>query len=106
MTPGALVLALLSSCGPSVAQDLFLASNEARRPTHNLSFTLRRETSELHPLGYTVRKSTYLSPVMSLRPGEMVFTVNTPLTMPDGRYAILNVSGEIVDKDENSVPLD
>lgn len=98
---------LLSCSGLAIAQDLFL-KRDTEAGGHDVSFSLQRQTSEVHALGYTVHKSTYLSAKMSLAPGEMVFTPihKTPITMPSGRYAILNFSGEIVDKDEQSVPLD
>lgn len=90
------------------AQEIFLAKQDELPTSHNLTFSLHRETTEQHPLGYTVHKSTYLSPKVSLAPGEMVFTRihDTIITMPEGKYAILDYRGEVVDKDEVSVPLD
>jgi hypothetical protein len=94
----------------ATSQDIFLRQRDPELvpSSHGLTWSLQRQTTERHELGYTVQKSTYLSPKMSLAPGEMVFTRlhDTILKMPEGRYAILNFSGEVVDAQERSVPLD
>lgn len=64
-------------------------------------------SSSLHPLGYTVHHTTYLSPVMKLKPGQVVFTnpKQTPLKMPAGGSAFVGFIGEVVDARNASVPL-
>jgi hypothetical protein len=64
-------------------------------------------SSSLHPLGYTVHHTTYLSPVMKLKPGQVVFTnpKQTPLKMPAGGSAFVGFTGEVVDARNASVPL-
>merc|ERR550514_487561 len=64
-------------------------------------------TSAPHPLGYTVHSATYLSPMMNLKPGQMVFTNprKTPLKMPEGGSMITGFHGEVVDGSNASVPL-
>ena len=65
-------------------------------------------TRTTHPtLGYNILKTTYRSQALPLNPGQVVFTNpgNTPMPMPNGTYAILGFQGQVVDKNNISVPL-
>ena len=61
-----------------------------------------------HELGYNVIEETLVSQSYFLEDGDLVFTdfADTPIPMPDGDYAILGFSGEMVDCNNVSVPLD
>lgn len=62
---------------------------------------------EAHTTPYKVTKETWLSQSLELPPGHMIFTkpFQTPLEMPTGRYAITGFIGDIVDGQNQSVPL-
>lgn len=74
---------------------------------YDRAFTEVRTTSKMHPLGYEVKSSTYLSPAMPLRAGQVVFTNanKTPLKMPPSGSKITGFTGEVVDVNNASVPL-
>lgn len=97
----------VGSCFVAFGQDVFLAKQESPPRPHKFSWKLHEESSEQHSLGYKVTKSTYISDPMPLAPGEMVFTKihDTIITMPEGKYAITNVSGGVSDAQGNDVPL-
>eukprot|EP01045_Picozoa_sp_COSAG04_P027674 COSAG04_NODE_4102_length_2302_cov_1.492056_2_plen_271_part_00 len=63
---------------------------------------------ERHELGYTVIEETLVTQAYYLADGDLIFTdfASTPIPMPEGDYAILGLSGEMVDCNNQSVPLD
>ena len=73
----------------------------------DLTFAEVRTTSRIHPLGYEVKSTTYLSPVLPLRAGQVVFSNprKTPLTMPPSGSMITGFTGQVVDQNNASVPL-
>lgn len=73
----------------------------------NFEFTEVSHSSKLHPLGYTVHQTSFLSPPMSLKPGQVVFTnpKKTPLKMPEDGSMIVGFVGEVVDSNNQSMPL-
>lgn len=72
-----------------------------------IEFTETERTTFVQADGLQVINSTYNSPPMPLKPGQVVFTnpSQTPLAMPDGAYSILGFHGEVVDQYNQSVPL-
>eukprot|EP00937_MAST-01D_sp_MAST-1D-sp2_P002338 g2338.t1 len=73
-----------------------------------MTFTEVERVEFVHPItGVTVINSTYNSPPLPLKPGQVVFTnaAKTPLMMPEGAYAIVGFHGEVVDAQNRSVPL-
>jgi len=61
-----------------------------------------------HELGYTVIEETLVTQSYYLADGELIFTDfnDTIVPMPSGDYAVLGFSGEMVDCNNLSVPLD
>ena len=68
----------------------------------------RPAAREQHELGYTVIEETLVTQAYYLADGDLIFTdfASTPIPMPEGDYAILGLSGEMVDCNNVSVPLD
>jgi hypothetical protein len=75
--------------------------------SQDMTFREVSTTSTTHPYGYTVYSSTYLSPVMNLKPGQVIFTNSreTPMKMPEGGSMLTGFRGEVVDGGNKSVPL-
>jgi hypothetical protein len=61
-----------------------------------------------HELGYTVVSDRMLTKPLYLRNGDLAFTAfdETIVPMPEGDYAVLSVVGDVVDCNNESVPLD
>lgn len=75
-------------------------------------WTLHSRVATVSELGYEKVSETYLSPPMPLAPGQMIYTEpeRTSVKMPEGKYAVLEVHGDIVKggpklEDTTSVPL-
>ena len=88
----------------AVLATAFSAPSSPRTPRWQL---IEQETW-LHPSqAYEMVSETFESQTLPLAPGEMIFTNprETPLTMPNGTYAITGFIGEVVDDSGRSVPL-
>ena len=101
---------VLAIIGLTFADATFAAANSERTKLwpELIEFTETERTTFVQPgTGLTVINSTYNSPPMPLKPGQVVFTnpSQTPLAMPDGEYSILGFHGEVVDQNNQSVPL-
>lgn len=79
------------------------------RPTVNWSLHTSHQTKVNGGLGktYIAQTDTYYSQAIPLKAGHMIYTEpsETPLTMPEGKYAITGFFGDIVDDQHNPVPL-